>query len=70
MVVANWKLTANIVAVFFLDFLVLLFIFTFISLLSFYKYLFRLVRGKILFVLEHVVHNFLAISLKKTAFRV
>ena len=33
--------------------------------MSFYKYLFRLVRGKILFVLEHAVHNFFAINLKK-----
>ena len=65
MVVANSKLTGSVLAVFFLDFffLLLLFILTFISLLSLYKCLFKFVRGKFLFVFEHVVHNFCAISL-------
>ena len=51
---------------FFKTFSLLLFIFTFISLLPLYKYLFKLDGGTILlFVLEHAVHSFFAINIKK-----
>ena len=54
------------VAVFFLDFFTLvLFIFTFISLLPLYKCLLKLVRWTILLVLEHAVNIFYAINLSK-----
>jgi hypothetical protein len=48
----------------------LLFIFTFISLLPFCKYLFKLVRETILlFVTEQAVHNFSATKLTKKGLR-
>jgi hypothetical protein len=64
MPVANLKLTGSIVAVF-LDFFTAVIYIHFISLLSLYRYLFKLFRGKILFVLEHAVRNFFAINLLK-----
>jgi hypothetical protein len=48
------------------NFSLLLYIFTFISLLPLYKYLFKLVRGTILLlVLEHAVRTSFAINLSK-----
>lgn len=50
----------------FLDFFTLvLFVFTFISLLPLYKCLFKLVGCKFLLVLEHAVNTFYAINLSK-----
>jgi hypothetical protein len=50
----------------FKTFSLLLFIFTFISLLPLYKYLSKLIGGTILLcVLEHAAHTFFAINLQK-----
>ena len=46
-------------------FSLLLFLFTLISPFPLYKYLFKLVRETILFVLEHAVYTFFAINLPK-----
>jgi len=59
-----FHLSSSVYAVFFKTFSLLLFIFTFISLLPLYNYLFKLFWETILlFVLKHAVHTFFAINL-------
>jgi hypothetical protein len=70
-VVLHYKHLVAVCVCFFLEFSLLLFIFTFIQHLLLYKYLFRLVTGTVLlFARQHAVPTFFAMNLKNNKRRV